>query len=302
LRENGKSAGFNHVASCIAARGSRVARSSYSYLSTPRISIRSKREVVVLVVSAVCFKSLPPTSITSTMTSLRIPRLLQVLVQPRTVLSSRPRCSPSPSSLRPFSTSLPTRLPPRKAVKDGTLRDEDIPHSTVVLVDPSTGTLLPPSTVRSLLASLDRTRYAIQLANPSHDPPICRLVDKKALYDKARDKKAKDQEKAKAPTSAASQPPREVHFTWGVSAHDLEHKLKKGKEFLEKGGRILVCLADKPGTKVKVNNEVRGKVINEVQAALEGFGTLSERPKNRQGATVLEFKPDAAAAVEGKAV
>lgn len=178
----------------------------------------------------------------------------------------------------------------------GVFRDEDIPHTTVVLVDPTSKGLLPPSTVRSLLASLDRTRYCIQLADASHDPPICRLIDKKELYDKAREKKSTAQEKAKTPASAASSPPREVHFTWGVSAHDLEHKLKKGKEFLEKGGRILVCLADKPGTKVKVNNEVRGKVINEVQSALEGFGVMSDRPKNRQGATVLEFRPETTAA------
>ncbi|GAA6014043.1 hypothetical protein JCM10207_000217 [Rhodosporidiobolus poonsookiae] len=208
---------------------------------------------------------------------------------PRCALLPLPLTRPPPPA-RLFSTSRAALLPAKKPAK-GVLRDEDIPHRTVVLVDPESKALLPPSTLSSLLASLDRTRYALQLADASHDPPICRLIDKKGEYDRAREKKQAQQDKAKSPTSAASAPPREVHFTWGVSAHDLQHKLKKGREFLEKGGRVLVCLGDKPGTKVRASGEVRGKVIREVQDALEGLGTLSGRPANKQGLTVLEFKP-----------
>ncbi|BGP15714.1 hypothetical protein JCM10213_006115 [Rhodosporidiobolus nylandii] len=234
-------------------------------------------------------------------------RLLQTTLAPRAIPLARPpsaRACPTCASLvpssrparRPFSTSRRALLPPKKQAAKGVIRDEDIPHETVVVVDPTSKGLLPPSTVSSLLASLDRTRYAIQLADASHDPPICRIIDKKGEYDKAREKKVKEQERAKTPQSAANQPPREVHFTWGVSAHDLDHKLKKGKEFLEKGGRILVCLADKSGSKVKASGEVKGKVIRDVQNALEGFGTLQGRPTNKHGTTVLEFRPGAAKA------
>ncbi|GAA5901616.1 hypothetical protein JCM6882_006024 [Rhodosporidiobolus microsporus] len=233
-----------------------------------------------------------------------MPRLLHTALQARPTPVVRaapfrgcPTCSSFPSArpapLRLFSTSRAAWLPPKRQATKEVLRDEDIPHKTVVLVDPTTKALLPPSTVSSLLASLDRTRYVIQLADASHDPPICRLVDKKEQYTKAREKKAKDAERAKTPASAASGPPKEVHFTWGVSAHDLGHKLKKGKEFLEKGGRVLVCLADKSGS-VKASGEVKGQVIREVENALEGYGTLQGRPTIKHGATILEFKPGAA--------
>ncbi|GAA5830887.1 hypothetical protein JCM11251_001111 [Rhodosporidiobolus azoricus] len=208
-----------------------------------------------------------------------------------------PACSSllttQPAPVRPFSTSRAVLLPPKKQVSKGVLRDEDIPYQKVVIVDPATKSLLPPSTISSLLASLDRSRYLIQLVDPSHDPPICRLVDKKEQYTKAREKKAKEVERSKAPSSAASGPPREVHFTWGVSAHDLGHKLKKGKEFLAKGGRVLVCLTDKSGS-VKASNELKGQVIREVQKALEGSGMLQGRPSFKNGATILEFKPEPA--------
>ncbi|GAA5968908.1 hypothetical protein JCM11641_000775 [Rhodosporidiobolus odoratus] len=234
----------------------------------------------------------------------RAPRLFGAAPATLRTLPVRPlgavQCSACPSassSIRPpqrlFTTSRTALLPPKKAAKT-VLRDEDIPHQLVVLVDPSTKSLLPPSTVRSLLASLDRSRYHIQLVDASHDPAICRIIDKKGEYDKAREKKAKDAERAKSPASAANQAPREVHFTWGVSTHDLEHKLKKGKEFLSKGGRILVCLADKGGSAVKASGEVKKKVIQQVEKALEGHGVLQGQPTFKHGATLLEFKPGAA--------
>ncbi|GAA6039853.1 hypothetical protein JCM8097_006763 [Rhodosporidiobolus ruineniae] len=243
------------------------------------------------------------------MNAARLPTLLLSTAARRTPALAAParlpRCptcssssAPRPSLVRLLNTAAPTRAPKRQASK-GVLRDEDIPHRTVILVDPTTKALLPPSTVSSLLASLDRTRFSIQLADASADPPICRLVDKKAEYDKAREKKDKDKERAKQPNSVANQPPREVHFTWGVSAHDLEHKLKKGREFLEKGGRVQVHLADKKGTTVRPNQEVKQQVIRQVEQALEGIGALQGKPSVKHGQTILEFKPVGGAAKSG---
>ncbi|BGP39644.1 hypothetical protein JCM10449v2_003595 [Rhodotorula kratochvilovae] len=177
------------------------------------------------------------------------------------------------------------------------VKDEDIPHEVVVLVDPATKGLLPPSRLAELLASLDRTRYAIQLVDPAHEPPICRILDKKEQYQRERDRKAKEQERAKDPAAAPGAgggAPKEVHLTWGVSAHDLEHKLKKGKEMLARGNRVLVCLADKKRVPVKVGQEIRQQVIHQIEHELKGAGELRGRPANRDGMVVLEFKPVAA--------
>jgi translation initiation factor IF-3 len=176
--------------------------------------------------------------------------------------------------------------PPQKGSK--ILRDEDIPHQTIVLVDPSTKSLLPPSTLSSLLAALDRDRYAIQLVDPSNDPPICRILDKKEAYQKAKDKKVKDAERAATQVANAGGEIKEVHLTWGVSEHDLEHKLKKGRELLAKGNRLLVGLSDKKRA-VKVSHDVRNQVIKQVEQSLEGHGVLKGRPTNRDGAVWLEF-------------
>ncbi|GAA5881947.1 hypothetical protein JCM16303_003479 [Sporobolomyces ruberrimus] len=179
---------------------------------------------------------------------------------------------------------------PSKPVQKGSkvLRDEDIPHRTVVLVDPATKSLLPPSTLSSLLAALDRDRYAIQLVDPANDPPICKILDKKEAYQKAKDKKAKDAERAATQVANAGGELKEVHLTWVVSEHDLEHKLKKGRELLAKGNRLLVGLSDKKRA-VKVSHDVRSQVMKQVQQALEGHGVLKGTPTNRDGAVWLEF-------------
>ncbi|GJN88992.1 hypothetical protein Rhopal_001963-T1 [Rhodotorula paludigena] len=222
---------------------------------------------------------------------------------PRALPRLCPACSSpllAPASRQPlrraFAASAVSWLPPRPATAAAkgsrVVKDEDIPHEVVVLVDPASKSLLPPSTLSSLLASLDRTRFAIQLVDAAHDPPICRILDKKEQYERERERKVRAQERAKEGTGAVptAGPPKEVHLTWGVSAHDLEHKLKKGREILTKGGRVLVCLADKKRATVKVSHEVRQSVIRQVDTALQDVGELKGRPANRDGMVVLEFK------------
>ncbi|GAA5958473.1 hypothetical protein JCM21900_001481 [Sporobolomyces salmonicolor] len=194
--------------------------------------------------------------------------------------------SSRPFSSRPPLSKAPAASPSRSASK--ILKDEDIPHRTIVLVDPTTKALLPPSTLSSLLAALDRTRYAIQLVDPAHDPPICRILDKKEVYQKAKDKKAKDAERAANTAIASGGETKEVHLTWGVTPHDLNHKLKKGRELLTKGHRLLIGLADKKRT-AKVSPEIRDQLIKQVEQALEGHGTLKGRPSTRDGTVWLEF-------------
>ncbi|GAA5912850.1 uncharacterized protein JCM6883_004853 [Sporobolomyces salmoneus] len=221
------------------------------------------------------------------------PRLARTLLQastwiPRPLTTTRTRLI-SPSrlfSISPLLSKPPSKGPPQKGSK--VARDEDIPYRTVVLVDPTTKSLLPPSTLSSLLAALDRERYAIQLVDPSNDPPICRILDKKEAYQKAKEKKLKDAERAATQIANAGGEIKEVHLTWGVSEHDLEHKLKKGRELLAKGNRLLVGLSDKKRA-VKVSHDVRNQVIKQVEQSLEGHGVLKGRPTNRDGAVWLEF-------------
>ncbi|SDA06012.1 BZ3501_MvSof-1269-A2-R1_C54g00295 [Microbotryum saponariae] len=138
-------------------------------------------------------------------------------------------------------------------------QDEDIPLRQIILVDPETNALLPPAPLRTILSQLDRTRYSILLV--ATDKGICKILDKKKEYDKKKDKAQAIKDKNEqarnnaSPSSsggggasvATGSPPKEIQMTWGVSTHDLEHKLKKGRQFLEKGHRVTVIIQEQGG-------------------------------------------------------
>lgn len=230
---------------------------------------------------------------------------------PRTRLLARPllsshwtpsaphllRPSPIPSSssslllARPASnSSSSSKKPPQKST---ILRDEDIPHPLITLVDPSTSSLLPPASLHDILVQLDRTRFSIVLVDSKAEVPVCRIIDKKAEFERGKARKSKatggegeaTQQKAKAPAG----PPKEVHLTWGVTPHDLGHKLSKARDFLAKGSRVVVVLKDKKGVE-KVGKGVQQSVVGNVGEALKGSGRLV-REQGKGGEWRVEFAP-----------
>lgn len=206
-----------------------------------------------------------------------------------TLFRSLIRVSLRPSHFRWASTA------PRARVieKSSLIKDEEIPHRTVVLVDPTSNVLQQPKLLNDILASLDRTKFSLLLVDPNHDPPICKLLDKKAEYAKAQAKKAAKKDAPSlapgTPVKAKAGPPREVQVTWGVTEHDLGHKLAKAKQFLDKGSRVTVVIAVKKGSEA-IGAQAKSKVIDHVKTALAEHGTLANSPSNKGALTMLEFK------------
>lgn len=170
--------------------------------------------------------------------------------------------------------------------------DEDIPHRTITLVDPETSSLLPPASLQSILASLDRTRFSILLVDASKDVPICKILDKKAEWDKKQAKKTSANASSAAsptgkPKASAPGPPKEVHLTWGVTPHDLSHKLAKARELLGKGSRVTVVLKDKQGAE-RPSNETKNRVVADVERSMTGSGKCVKKGQ-RAGIWSLEF-------------
>ena len=142
-----------------------------------------------------------------------------------------------------------------------------------------------------MLLQLDRSRFSIVLVDEKKDVPVCRIVDKKADYQRAMEKKQKS--KAASATAAAAEnapvstqakakagPPKEVHLTWGVTSHDLSHKLGRAREFLSKGNRVVVVLKDKKGVG-KAGGDEQARVRAEIRGVLEGEGEAGSEEKGR---------------------
>lgn len=74
--------------------------------------------------------------------------------------------------------------------------------------------------------------------SPNPTVPICKLIDKKAAYNKQ--KEIANANKAKKQSGQMEE--KEIQLTWGVSLNDLTHKLRKAKDTLRKGGRIALVV------------------------------------------------------------
>ncbi|SCV67506.1 BQ2448_5117 [Microbotryum intermedium] len=200
------------------------------------------------------------------------------------------------------STSTSTTLPrwsvstygtsnaPRKPLQKSTqIKDEDIPHRNIVLVDPETNSLLPSAPLQTILSQLDRTRYSLLLVDAEN--AICKILDKKKEYDKKKHKAQASKDKIEqarnadpssssssaGPSASAGSPPKEVQMTWGVSTHDLAHKLKKAHQFLEKGHRVTVIFKNKADGP-HVPKETKDAVMRNVEERLADIGKLSTAP------------------------
>lgn len=123
------------------------------------------------------------------------------------------------------------------------------------------------------------TRDAISLANdrgldlvevaPKADPPVARVLDYgKYLYDQK--KKQRDSKKKQA-----QQQLKEIKLRTKTEDHDLQTKLKKGKEFLEKGDRVKIRIMyrGREMAHPELGKDVLERVVNE----LEPYGAPMDR-------------------------
>ncbi|KAL9000322.1 MAG: hypothetical protein Q9169_001039 [Polycauliona sp. 2 TL-2023] len=138
---------------------------------------------------------------------------------------------------------------------DGPARDEGIRAPEIQIVG-ANNALQPPTSLRKSLASIDRsTQFLMQVGEKVHPRyadapgpdegqrdnrpkiPVCKVVDKLA-HRQAEIARAK-------PKKTASIPSKEVELNWTIAPHDLEHRLKRLREFLNDGRRVEVVFGKK---------------------------------------------------------
>ena len=109
---------------------------------------------------------------------------------------------------------------------------------------------------------------------PNQRPPVCRIMD----YGKF-----KDEEKKKEQASRRKQHQvqvKELRVRPGTGEHDLQTKVKRAREFLEGGDKVLVCCLFRG--RQMAHKEVGEQVINEVVKHLADIAKV-EAPVRQEG-------------------
>ncbi|KAK6951815.1 hypothetical protein Daesc_006340 [Daldinia eschscholtzii] len=191
--------------------------------------------------------------------------------------------APAPGHARTLSTTRPLRrIDPLQKYPS----NENIPYDYVRVVgqvipeEEGGSTLGPAQPIDSVLRTLDRKTHALIMVAPppaAADPDtldasaaICRIIDKAAA--KAAAIEAEQRARRKAIDT------KELEFSWGISPHDLGHKLRRLRQFLDQGLSVEVILARKRGGK-PVPVETAEEVLKAVRAALKDVEGAKESRK-----------------------
>lgn len=129
--------------------------------------------------------------------------------------------------------------------------------------------LSEPISPQIVIDSLDRNTQTLVIVKQSHDggPPICKIMDKKALRLSEKEKEKRERKTGGAGTKT-------LEINWAIDSHDLQHRLKQMKGFLEKGLYVEVFLAPKRGKRGRQATEEEStelvEKIREVMRQVEG--------------------------------
>ena len=165
-----------------------------------------------------------------------------------------------------------------RSLQDGHPHDEAIRSKVVRLVS-ADNKLQEPSFLRDILASIDRRTHFVQqvstLDGTDMSTPICKIIDKK---------EKRDQERARAKAVKSNQHAgiaKKLELSWGIGKHDLEHRMKKVREFLEEGRRveIVVGASRRKGQAkkaAKIEAEEAAETFKAIREALAGIEDMTE--------------------------
>ncbi len=179
-------------------------------------------------------------------------------------------------SHKPQETKEERKARERKLKEIG-LRDGDIPYKRVQVTSPEglSGFRLLSDVVSEVdhLNALDpdsRKRYHAQLI--VNDPsPIVKIID----FKKEFQKKKEAQERAKG--NAAQKVRKEVQLTWHSSEVDVQTKLGKAKEDLEKGYKVDLAIMPKKGIRAPPPEDMRRRA----EEFAEHFSEIAKEWKAR---------------------
>lgn len=216
-----------------------------------------------------------------------------------------PKLSTTPVAARAYAyAAAPTAFPRDEEILD--LRE---PYVHLVGED---GKLTEPKRVRELLASIDRDAQSlVTVALPSGRAPsprdvaaagmegvdgvpaggpaipVCKVIVKAAARESA---KTRDKSRAKRRNENPALTLKTLELNWAIDPHDLGHRLKRMREFLEKGFRVDVLLAPKR-KKRRASPEEAEETLRKVQQCVEEVeGAKEWKPmEGKVGAQVLFF-------------
>ncbi len=178
-------------------------------------------------------------------------------------------------------------------LKDTFPINNDIPYTYVRVVDPETRKLLPPRLLTEVVNNLATeaqprqgggppkisvTQFAQFVAPPSaatNGYALVKLVDCREAA--AREKT----QRLKAHASRKASEEKEIQFAWSIGAADIQHKLRKARQELERGVRVQLVFARKGTGGVERDSGTRADQMALVARVVEELANVAREWRMR---------------------
>ena len=122
---------------------------------------------------------------------------------------------------------------------------------------------------------------------PNNAPPVCRIMD----YGKWKYEQKKRDHKAKLKQHQVVL--KEVRLRPKIEEHDQETKMKKAKEFLEKGSKVQFTMLFRGREMAHINLAM--EIFNGIKKELETLGKVEMQPKLQGKRMTMVLSPTAVA-------
>ena len=225
------------------------------------------------------------------------------LVLPRVLLPSL--AEPQPRRAFTIQSPLFSKEQPGRLI-----RDLHIKSPFVHVRDPETGQLSGPTSPQDILRTLNTKEFSlVVVADPEtqnfgpNGPkyPICNIVDRKAERENRHQAVLAERHKKEVD--------KEIEINWGIAEHDLQLKMRRLRQFLDKGYKVQLTLMRKMkrGKKLATIDECK-VLLNTVEEAINQLpGVKDAKPRDGQvgriwRATLQGTKGSLTAAAKANAV
>lgn len=138
-----------------------------------------------------------------------------------------------------------------------------------------------PTRSSEVLRTLDQSQYTLVQVAPASEgrAAVCKIMSKKEIY---------EQERAKAKAArAAKTSTKTLELNWAIDSHDLEHRLKQVRGFLEKGRIVEIIMTRKKGKRPPTEEEVQGLYESVMEMIEEEQAVETKAREGKLGQTLM---------------
>ena len=126
-------------------------------------------------------------------------------------------------------------------------------------------------TIQDALRQAETAGLDLVEVAPNANPPVCKIID----YGKFRYDQTKREKESKKTQHVIKV--KEVKLKPNIDTHDLETKMRKAKDFLEKGNKVKLTCTFRG--REMAHTDIGFALVKEVVAGLEEVGTVESPPK-----------------------